>query len=480
MYTRCLYLAYLLLASTLVFGQVATILSLPSLNSFALEPLSAPMLFSIPSSSSQVALSLALCSTLQPPPVVFMTNATSSGAVVGPTDPSSWQLAINDGVGVWIGEMRNGGMIGVWVGNGGTSASGSWSYEIAVQEGEDSPHGFNPSAPLLGDTTSSIAIVLSPPFHASRRLEPIYPNYTLPHVTPDERPPTSSEPDTALIVLKTPETVSSIPLYRSACALRQQLQTPQGIGRVAANASLVLRDPEVGWRTEFIIQDLSPSTNYTVFITQGPKISGPLYFLTKSPNFPCTMVHALPYCPMVTYPVPLQPPPFGSVYDRSNLPQAISSSILKSLENLSKTLSTFPCGRDLYSPLRTCQNCFDAYRAWLCTVSLPRCTEGATTIGSDVQRPLVSRPGSSPPRAAGFFPLTADYEELQPCIEGCNLVGRDCPPFLRWQCPSPSLNAGNSYALGYIDSRDGTLQGKGVTGTATDIWGNIWCNGLSG
>lgn len=46
--------------------------------------------------------------------------------------------------------------------------------------------------------------------------------------------------------------------------------------------SVVLRDSN-GWRTQWLLEGLEPSTNYTVFVVESAEtVSPPLYFSTKS------------------------------------------------------------------------------------------------------------------------------------------------------------------------------------------------------
>lgn len=78
----------------------------------------------------------------------------------------------------------------------------------------------------------------------------------------------------------------------TACSLRR-IAGEQGGGQVLATVdsgngigvfeqSMVLRD-EAGWRTQWIVRGLTASTNYTAFVVQeGTKVSGPIYFATKS------------------------------------------------------------------------------------------------------------------------------------------------------------------------------------------------------
>ncbi|KAG8898738.1 stretch-activated cation channel mid1 [Tulasnella sp. 403] len=493
--------------------SLAQFLGIPSLNTFKIQVASSPTQFFLPPSGPSVTLSVALCTNLEPLPRFFISSVAAPNQV-GPDDPTSTEIQIDDGVGVWSGEIQSGATVAVYVGNGVSPGIGEggelqWSFELAVQEKDIPAHGPGWIPPILGDTTSTQAIIFSPPF-ASVDLgeKPQWPNYTLPSLRPEFTPPPFTPPS-GIIILPTPANLSSLPFSRSACALRQIPETVQSQLQYNISMANLVRDPQVGWQVEFLVpQGLTPSTNYSVWLLQGPKISGPLYMLTKSAGFSqsCAMTHALSYCPLVAYPIPVPPPslpgfsPTNStpIITEETLPQAIASSIIDSVSNFSIVLSTFPCGRDVYSPLHGCAECFDAYRAWACFVSLPRCTEPLTptqTIvtsssapstslhaGAQVPFGLKTREASSAPRAVGFTVLQSTYTELLPCIETCNVVRRTCPPLLQWKCPVPSVNANESYALGVWDSEDGLKEGGGLlgpmgNGSVSDVYGRIWCNG---
>lgn len=162
-------------------------------------------------------------------------------------------------------------------------------------------------------------------------------------------------------------------------------------------------------------------------------------------------------------------------------------------------LTTFPCGRDWYSPLVGCDDCQRAYRKWLCTVTFVRCGEPSAgnpdsvsaappnpsatglsalspTDGSPqkIFSAIIPQSSSSPSRNPNLQ-TTNPYSILLPCLETCTAVDRACPNFLGFRCPTMQFNAAASYGVGYIDGADGS-QGEGVTQTAQDRWGNVWCN----
>jgi calcium channel MID1 len=210
-------------------------------------------------------------------------------------------------------------------------------------------------------------------------------------------------------------------------------------------------------------------------------------------SFPCQLVHGLPYCPTTSYSVPLPPPPPGAVvYDASNLPDNITTPLLTYLTNFTTSLLTFPCGRDIYSPLQTCAECQEAYRRWLCTISLPRCGEFPPNSPQDQQPqdqqqqqqgPLMlpppalqPQPSGTPSRNPALGNATVDYTVLLPCIETCHAADRACPIFLQFKCPK-GVTAESSYGMGFIDSWDADEPGGGLPGAAQDQWGNLFCNG---
>lgn len=209
--------------------------------------------------------------------------------------------------------------------------------------------------------------------------------------------------------------------------------------------------------------------------------------MDHSASFSCPLVHALPYCPTTAYAVPLPAPPaLALAYNSSNMPNFLASQLINYLTNFTTNLLTTACGRDAYSPLQTCADCHEAYRRWLCTVSLPRCGEFPQTPDPQrqqhaQQQTLAVPPAALVPPQPSAAPRNAllgnvSYTALLPCIETCNAADRACPIFLGFRCPLAKYTANASYGVGYIDSADGDVQGGGVPGVAQDRWGNVFCN----
>lgn len=389
------------------------------------------------------------------------------------------------------------------------------SIHISICSCDIAPlHGSISTPPLLGDTTATQALLFSPPFAPPTNITPTYPNYTLPSANVaflDSPPPASSQTNASLILTPISELQqSNFNLTKSACAIKNAASSisgswlgTNGTGGVNGSTSLVLRDTQ-GWRSQWIIEGLTAGTNYSAWVVQeGGAVAGPIYAFTKScayavlisafsqltrpvASFICPLVHSLPFCPLTSYAVPLPSTPDGATsYSSSNLPSNLTDPLISSLSNFTIALRTFPCGRDVYSPLQTCESCAAAYRTWACAVSLPRCGEIPPTLASTLtSQPTPShtseeeRPLPTPAILPNGTRLqnASTYNELLPCIETCQAVDRACPPLFGWNCPQPSVNANWSYGLGFIDGWDGS-QGKGVPGVAQDQWGVAWCNG---
>ncbi|THH16037.1 hypothetical protein EW146_g4535 [Bondarzewia mesenterica] len=340
-------------------------------------------------------------------------------------------------------------------------------------------HEHLSTLPFLGDTTSNQALIYSPAFSSPNITDPTYPNYALPAANLSFPTAPSSSPNFTLIFANSSQSISSLP--QTACALRSMRRS----GTVLEE-QLWLRDTD-GWRTEWLLGGLSPSTNYTVYTIQDDtKISGPIYIATKSASFSCPLVHSLPYCPSVSFAAPLSAPAFPkNAHDSTTLPSSLTDPLLSYVTNFTTSLLTFACGRDFYSPLQSCADCQRGYRKWLCTISFPRCAEfpsNVTTSTTDdgAQRvfpALLPQASGTPPRNPSLGNLTTSFAQLLPCIETCTATDRACPNFLGFKCPVVAFNANESYGVGYIDNGRPGIEGGGLTGVAQDRWGNVYCNG---
>lgn len=143
----------------------------------------------------------------------------------------------------------------------------------------DPIHGLlsNTDLPVLGDTTSNQALIFSPAFSEIHYDVPQWPNYTFPPANLSQPPLPSGSPNYTLIISPTSSTPSLTSLPQTGCMLLSQKST-----RAILNESLWLQDAS-GWRTQWLLEALAPSTNYTAYVIQNStQVRGPIFFVTKS------------------------------------------------------------------------------------------------------------------------------------------------------------------------------------------------------
>lgn len=192
-------------------------------------------------------------------------------------------------------------------------------------------------------------------------------------------------------------------------------------------------------------------------------------------TFPCPLAHQLDLCPSIGYAAALDRPRGNSTV--TSLPDALESALADSLNAFSTSLLSMACGRDLYSPVSSCDDCFTAYRDWLCRVLVPQCTEGGG-VGDDAIAPRTVDRAVGDARTNLTASPSYAYTELLPCLATCRRVARTCPPILNMACPVRGVNANESYAYwGRNGDNDG--RGEGEEDGGIDVWGNRWCSGSS-
>ncbi|OAV95532.1 hypothetical protein PTTG_26646 [Puccinia triticina 1-1 BBBD Race 1] len=142
-----------------------------------------------------------------------------------------------------------------------------------------------------------------------------------------------------------------------------------------------ISDSAAGLRTQYLITNLAPATNYSAWLFQpGPVVNnvptGRLWpyisFRTKSTKN-CSLLHGLPFCPSVAYAVPASPS-----LSTSAVVAQYNRSVSGHLANFRTVVSTYPCNNDTsgrYSFVTGCGDCLRAYTDWACAVALPRCVD---------------------------------------------------------------------------------------------------------
>jgi hypothetical protein len=127
-------------------------------------------------------------------------------------------------------------------------------------------------------------------------------------------------------------------------------------------------------------------------------------------------------CPSVAYAAPFDVNATSSTSPLTSLPDNITSILTSSLQSFSTSLLSQACGRDYYSHVSTCADCYAAYRDWLCRVLVPRCADAVSSTTADPPAATVSRTAANP-RDPGIYTPSYDYVEL---LQRIGLVPRVC------------------------------------------------------
>lgn len=261
-----------------------------------------------------------------------------------------------------------------------------------------------------------------------------------------------------------------------------------------------ISDQAAGLRTQYLLSNLRPAQNYTAWLFQPTGSvdnvpTGRLWpyvnFRTKSSKN-CRLLFNLPFCPSVAYSVPA-----STSQSTPSLISFYNQTISGNLTNFQTVLSTYPCNNDTsgrYSFVSGCTDCYRAYNAWLCAVSMPRCTDSPSpplpppppdsALISPPNQIILSRNQPNQSRTPSLTdPLVYPYGEVLPCSSVCTLVAATCPPLIGWACPLQSANLHSSYSdlksLDGIEVMGGQQTQVGQGGfRAGDRFGNVFCNGL--
>ncbi|KAL7422903.1 stretch-activated cation channel mid1 [Cryptotrichosporon argae] len=388
-------------------------------------------------------------------------------------------------------------LVGLNVGTDGTvGGTDADDGNIVVQfsASTDGPlYALEASPPYLGDTTTSSALIFSPLLLASPQPQPAYPNYTLPgaYLSPPSFPTGNAtvfgaNQNLSLVLVPTGHAAG---LENSFCAV-VAANTSAGVGAAAgtgeqqqaAGPSWMSVGGQEGFRDYWVVDGLNATSNYTAWVmdVETQTMTGPVWMVTKEDAFPCPLVLPSSICPSVGYAAAVD-----GTSPVLSLPDNVTSVLSASLDAFSTSLLTQACGRDYYSHVSSCLDCYSAYRDWLCRIVVARCASAGSSSSAAYSSsgeagtafPAPSTAARDPVAARNPAVLAASYAytELLPCLGTCNAVDRACPIALGYRCPLRSGYANESYAfVGQVSDK-----GDGTDGSpdAADGYGNRWCNG---
>ncbi|GIK00537.1 stretch-activated cation channel mid1 [Aspergillus viridinutans] len=251
-------------------------------------------------------------------------------------------------------------------------------------------------------------------------------------------------------------------LQRSYCALERLAQI--GKGDHGVEGGMTNRGLGKKPKEQFYITGLNRTSNYSGILAMdgnstnsgngivggGGRVWKPMYFATKSDDN-CAVLFNLTFCSEVAYAVPSNPDlgivQLGSKYDK------YAESLYK---NFSYSLDQIQCNttnETSFSLAVGCNDCADAYKQWLCAVTIPRCADfssnglflqvrnaGQQFINGSTLSPTDPR-HRDPAQNKSRNPMIDDqirpgpYKELLPCQDICYSLVKRCPAALKFSCP---------------------------------------------
>ncbi|CAK7233078.1 hypothetical protein SBRCBS47491_008485 [Sporothrix bragantina] len=201
----------------------------------------------------------------------------------------------------------------------------------------------------------------------------------------------------------------------------------------------------------------------------GGKVARATTFETKAANTTCEVVFDLEFCNETAYAVPGNPERFASAADLANVYDKYASDMFDMFMNV---LAQIPCeapDTQRYSLARTCSDCQAAYKTWLCSVAIPRCSDFSDN-STWLQPRAISMPfpGTGafldPAIAAQYPNISAfnssrnpfidetiapgPYKEVLPCEDLCYNLVQSCPSAIGFACPQPGyIGFNTSYGI---------------------------------
>ncbi|KIH94283.1 calcium channel MID1 [Sporothrix brasiliensis 5110] len=209
----------------------------------------------------------------------------------------------------------------------------------------------------------------------------------------------------------------------------------------------------------------------------GGKVARATSFQTKAPNANCEVIFDLPFCNETAYAVPSNPTRFTNSSQLAAVYDQYASDMFAIFKNV---LAQIPCeapDTQRYSLARTCADCEAAYKNWLCSVAIPRCSD-ISDNSTWLQPRAISQPNPitgeflAPDLAAQYPNTTAfnssrnpfiddtiapgPYKEVMPCDDLCYNLVQSCPSNIGFSCPLPGyIGFNTSYGRRSEADQDG-------------------------
>ncbi|KAL2068015.1 hypothetical protein VTL71DRAFT_16113 [Oculimacula yallundae] len=206
----------------------------------------------------------------------------------------------------------------------------------------------------------------------------------------------------------------------------------------------------------------------------------------------CAVIYDLAFCDQTAYAVPSNPNKFPNM---SALAAFYDNATQASFANFEKVLAQVPCETTAsaqYSLARNCTHCREAYKSWLCAVSIPRCTDftkdsfwlqrramgqpfpNGTLLPARDREIVKQKAGLNASRNARIDEILVPgpYKEILPCDELCFNLVRSCPAGIGFNCPQAG-DIGFNESYGVFPQMPGDDSGR-ILNTTCNNPGTIY------
>lgn len=441
------------------------------------------------------------------PQLTLFVSASDDDKQPGPNVRRPGQIiqVLNEGYASVMVNTTSNVYIGVYGQPAGVT-SGSWNYEVAAST--DGPyHVFDPSTVhvYLVDSDRNASLLIS------RNLSSATPPRLNTSIWLDNGPPLS---------LFIQQNVSALAgLASSFCALKQHAQLSSGTPADGITTGLASYNNQPV-EQQFYVPNLQGQTFYHGIIalagTQntaggGGAVFGSQNFTTKQ-YANCQLLYNLTFCSSVAYSVPANP---ATYTDYASLAALYDNTTFTTYQSFNYSLSQIACTTTdtaQYSLAKNCTDCANAYKTWICAVSIPRCADwqGNNVIDQQqsfgtadsntgqyimprnaAQSPIAATPDILPVQNSSLLTWLATnssrnnytisqliqpgpYAEVLPCEDLCYDLVRNCPAALGFGCPYPGR--GLEYSYGKKESE--SIGGGPTCNEPGAVWGLSGCGRL--
>ncbi|KAG4430143.1 hypothetical protein IFR05_014379, partial [Cadophora sp. M221] len=400
--------------------------------------------------------------TNPPPQLQLYVSQSANNTNPGPGQDSTLQEMITLEGGYVLHEVNATGDIymSIYAQNATEYSTGVYSAQIAASIDAPFHTYWNSTDPnlFLVDSDDYSALLFTDPFIADAT------NTTLLAEWMDHAPPyvifASDATDTSIVGIE-----------RSYCGLKTKAQVQanrpgQTVSTIVTGMTSIgnLTLP----RQQFFVNGLGAGKSYNVMLAMDGNSTNSGNFVVggggqvfKQTQFDmlqdgnCAVIYDLSFCDQTAYSVPSNPNVFPNM---SALAAFYDNATQASFANFEKVLAQIPCettSSAQYSLARDCSDCREAYKSWLCAVSIPRCTDftkekdwlqpramgqpfpNGTFLPARDREIAKQTPGVNVSRNARIDELLVPgpYKEVLPCDELCFNLVRSCPAIMGFNCP---------------------------------------------